>query len=107
MSADPEPARSQTISFVNNPPLEESEDCLYINVWAPSSPAPTNGRAVMFWLYGGNLRIGGTSAPFYEGTNLAAVQDVVVVSPGYRTNGMAPRSPSLIIYVLSALELTG
>jgi Carboxylesterase family len=37
---------------------EESEDCLYLNVWAPSKKPPAEGWPVMFWIYGGNLQFG-------------------------------------------------
>lgn len=40
----------------------------------------------MFWLYGGNLEIGTGSLPYYNGSSLAVNEDVVVVTPNYRTN---------------------
>ena len=69
------------------PPLVESEDCLYLNVFSPSTPAPKEGRAVMFWIYGGNLQFGGSSVAQYDGSSFAALEDVVVVTANYRTNG--------------------
>jgi carboxylesterase type B len=88
----PEGIRELLQLFVNTPPPEagESEDCLYVNVWAPASPPPRGGRTVMFWMYGGNLQLGSNSSPYYDGTMLAAHHDVIIVAPNYRTNGEPP-----------------
>jgi para-nitrobenzyl esterase len=37
--------------FYNTPPLAEDEDCLTINVWAPSNSSG-KPKAVLFWIYG-------------------------------------------------------
>lgn len=37
-----------------NPNKEMSEDCLYLNVWVPSSPRSHN-LTVMVWIYGGGI----------------------------------------------------
>lgn len=37
-----------------NPNREMSEDCLYLNVWVPSSPRSHN-LTVMVWIYGGGI----------------------------------------------------
>ena len=65
----------------------ESEDCLYLNVFTPATEPPVGGRAVLFWIYGGDLQFGSTSVAWYDGTSFAANQDVVVVTTNYRTNG--------------------
>ncbi|KAK4505975.1 hypothetical protein PRZ48_003940 [Zasmidium cellare] len=70
----------------NNPAPEESEDCLYLNVYAPSSPPPADGRAVMFWIYGGALEFGNAGQIYYDGSWLAGYEDVIVVTTNYRTN---------------------
>jgi para-nitrobenzyl esterase len=59
-----------------------SEDCLTLNIWTRDT-APKTKRPVMFWIHGGNARYGAGSEPFYDGTNLAK-QDVVVVTINYR-----------------------
>ena len=74
----------------NNPggsPPIESEDCLYLNVFAPASPAPAGGRAVLFWIHGGGLQFGTGGLPAYDGSSFAAYEDVIVVTINYRTNG--------------------
>ena len=61
----------------------ESEDCLYLNVFVPETEADrTIGHAVMIWVYGGSFTSG--SANLYDGTALAAVGNVIVVTFNYR-----------------------
>jgi carboxylesterase type B len=72
----------------NTPAPEESEDCLLINVFAPATPATGNGRAVLFWIYGGALQFGHGGHPVYDGSHFAAYEDVIVVAANYRLNGM-------------------
>jgi para-nitrobenzyl esterase len=57
-----------------------SEDCLFLNVWAPAhaSKAP-----VIVWIYGGGLIFGSTWEPYYDGSNFAA-HGAVFVSMNYR-----------------------
>uniref|UniRef100_A0A0W0G2D3 Carboxylic ester hydrolase n=1 Tax=Moniliophthora roreri TaxID=221103 RepID=A0A0W0G2D3_MONRR len=69
----------------NTPPPPESEDCLFLNVWAPSDSDSTL-KPVLFWIYGGGLAFGTASLPIYDGTSLATNQDIVVVTINYRTN---------------------
>jgi para-nitrobenzyl esterase len=59
-----------------------SEDCLYLNVWAPVQPAAKK-LPVMVWIYGGGFIAGGTSEPRQNGVDLCQ-KGVVVVSMGYR-----------------------
>ncbi|HBF90155.1 MAG TPA: carboxylesterase family protein, partial [Hyphomonas atlantica] len=61
--------------------LTGSEDCLYLNVWAPSD-AGDQPLPVMVWIHGG-ANIGG-SAGMYEMGHLAAQGDVIVVAINYR-----------------------
>ncbi|STV27892.1 esterase [Klebsiella pneumoniae] len=60
-----------------------SEDCLYLNVWAPASAAQPQPLPVMVWLHGGGFTIGAGSLPPYDGKALAS-RDVVVVTVNYR-----------------------
>lgn len=61
---------------------EPSEDCLYLNVWAPrqrgAKPLP-----VMVWIYGGGFVNGGSSPAPYDGSHFAE-KGVVLVSFNYR-----------------------
>jgi acetylcholinesterase/carboxylesterase 2 len=79
----------RTRAYFNNPglpPPAESEDCLYLNVFAPQDASPTNLKSVLFWIYGGNLAFGTASLAYYNGSSLAVNEDVVVVAINYRTN---------------------
>ncbi len=59
-----------------------SEDCLVLNVYAPSSATPASRLPVMVWIHGGGNSVG--HAAFYDGGNLAQREDVVVVMINYR-----------------------
>jgi acetyl esterase/lipase len=61
-----------------------SEDCLYLNVWAPRDHG-TSLLPVMIWIYGGGFVIGGSSPEVYDGS-LFAEKGVVFVSFNYRLN---------------------
>ena len=65
---------------------EMAEDCLYLNVWTPStSGAP---RPVMVWIHGGGFTIGSGSQEIYDGATLARRGDAVVVTINYRLGPM-------------------
>ncbi|KAM3608687.1 uncharacterized protein V6R79_003148 [Siganus canaliculatus] len=59
-----------------------SEDCLYLNIYTPANRADNAKLPVMVWIHGGGLVMGSASA--YDGSALAAYQDVVVVLIQYR-----------------------
>ena len=61
-----------------------SEDCLFLNVWAP---AHARRLPVIVWIYGGSLIFGGTSEPYYDGTSFAE-HGVVFVSMNYRLGAL-------------------
>ncbi|XP_030828982.1 carboxylesterase 5A [Strongylocentrotus purpuratus] len=75
-----------TCSQVVTDPLQmpASEDCLYLNVFAPN-PMPANA-AVMVYFPGGAFKFGGASNPNYAGVSLAASSDVIIVTVGYRVS---------------------
>lgn len=62
-----------------------SEDCLFLNVWAP---AGAERKPVMVFFHGGGYRFGSGGAPLYDGTNLAAQGDVVVVTVNHRLHAL-------------------
>ena len=60
-----------------------SEDCLHLNVWTPGL---SGKRPVMVWFHGGGYTAGSANWEMYNGANLAAKQDVVVVTVNHRLN---------------------
>ncbi|HTA44829.1 MAG TPA: carboxylesterase/lipase family protein [Bryobacteraceae bacterium] len=61
-----------------------SEDCLHLNVWTPG--AGSGKRPVMVWFHGGGYSAGSANWEMYNGANLAAKHDVVVVTVNHRLN---------------------
>jgi para-nitrobenzyl esterase len=76
------PIQKSFLEDVFGPPKNQSEDCLYLNVWTPAKAA-AEPLPVMVWIYGGAFVSGDTSFPLFEGTRLAE-KGVVVVSVAYR-----------------------
>lgn len=63
-------------------PTVSEGGCLGLNVWTPACDAAA--RPVMVFVHGGAFVWGSSAAPMYDGTRLAADNDVVVVSFNYR-----------------------
>jgi para-nitrobenzyl esterase len=66
------------------PGTRVDEDCLFLNVWAPSGVEAGDKKPVMVWVHGGAYIFGSGSQPLYDGHNLASRGDVVVVTLNYR-----------------------
>ena len=64
-------------------PADQSEDCLYLNVWTPATAA-SERLPVMVWIHGGGFITGSGSLPAGYGENLSRSERVVVVSMNYR-----------------------
>ncbi|XP_028624353.1 acylcarnitine hydrolase-like [Grammomys surdaster] len=64
------------------PPVSMSEDCLYLNIYTPVHAHEGSNLPVMVWIHGGALTVG--MASMYDGSMLAATEDVVVVTIQYR-----------------------
>jgi para-nitrobenzyl esterase len=80
----PADALSRTLGLLGDHP--QSEDCLTLNVFAPSAPAPP--RPVLVWLHGGAFQTGTAAGPAYDGARLAARGDAVVVTLNYRVGAL-------------------
>ncbi|HEX4106028.1 MAG TPA: carboxylesterase family protein [Rhizomicrobium sp.] len=65
--------------YADSPP-KFSEDCLFLNVWAPPH---VKKAPVIVWIHGGGLLFGGSWEPLYDGRNFAK-RGAVFVSINYR-----------------------
>jgi para-nitrobenzyl esterase len=76
---EPKPFGPYTASMMALP--ERSEDCLYLNVWAPAGNE--GKRPVYFFIHGGAFQAGGSSVPTNDGAALVR-KGAVVVTINYR-----------------------
>jgi para-nitrobenzyl esterase len=60
-----------------------SEDCLFLNVYAPADSSPKSKLPVMFWIHGGGYSGGASSEPRHNGDFLP-LKGVVLVTINYR-----------------------
>jgi para-nitrobenzyl esterase len=59
-----------------------SEDCLFLNIWAPSDALAGDRLPVMVWIHGGGNSLGHGGS--YSGRELADRYDVIVITFNYR-----------------------
>ena len=59
-----------------------SEDCLYLNIFAPSYANASSSIPVMVWFHGGWFQMG--SSNDYYGDTLSSFSDVIIVTVNYR-----------------------
>jgi|KBSMisStandDraft_5_1062788.scaffolds.fasta_scaffold04576_5 para-nitrobenzyl esterase len=62
---------------------EASEDCLFLNVYAPANATSQSKLPVMFWIHGGGFAGGASSEPRHNGDFLP-LKGVVLVTINYR-----------------------
>ncbi|MGD0189309.1 MAG: carboxylesterase family protein [Rhizomicrobium sp.] len=72
--------KTKLSSIYTGNPVPMSEDCLTLNIWAPSG---ARNAPVFFWIYGGALWGGANRDPIYDGAKLAS-RGMVVVTINYR-----------------------
>ncbi|MFB7596365.1 carboxylesterase family protein [Streptomyces sp. NPDC056160] len=97
------PQPPSRLDAVMGPPHDrrpQGEDCLHLTVTSPAAPvsetwnvgaagnAREAGRPVLLWFHGGGFSSGAGILDWYDGGSLAAEQDVVVVSAGYRLGAL-------------------
>lgn len=72
-------------SIYSSPLKAMSEDCLSLNVWAPTK---AKAAPVLVWIHGGSLIGGASSESTYDGAVMARRGDIVVVSVNYRLGAL-------------------
>jgi para-nitrobenzyl esterase len=77
--------QSAAEAVLGGTPGEQSEDCLYLNIWTPGTDGK---RPVMVWIHGGAFVTGAGTIGTYNGKHLAARGDVVVVTINYRLGAL-------------------
>jgi len=65
-------------------PKTFSEDCLFLNVFTPKGTTESSSLPVMYWIHGGNYIYGAGGVDLYDGSRMASMHDVVIVSVNYR-----------------------
>lgn len=73
--------------LVTGAPVSYSEDCLTLNVWAPSQSAAER-RPVLVFVHGGGFTTGSGNLALYDGTALAERTGAVVVTLNYRLGAL-------------------
>jgi para-nitrobenzyl esterase len=80
-TADRDATRFRAAAMQSDEPgVEQSEDCLYLNIWAPTGKGPF---PVYVWIHGGGFTGGRAFEPMFDGTVLAQ-QGIVCITVAYR-----------------------
>lgn len=80
----PAPVQANVFGDMEFRSKEQSEDCLYLNVWTPSGENRKD-LPVLIYFYGGGFVAGDASEPRYDGAAMAQ-RGIVVVTTNYRLN---------------------
>jgi len=74
------------LTYLNAGGTRQSEECLFLNVWAPARSEAK--RPVLVWVHGGAFLIGSGSTAIYDGHGLARRGEIVVVTFNYRLGAL-------------------
>jgi hypothetical protein len=84
-SAPQGPVKRDQFSFWYNEIQSVSETCLTLNVFTPTAGTASR-KPVMIWIHGGGWWVYSGSAPVFDGSALARLGSVVVVTVKHRLN---------------------
>eukprot|EP01057_Protomagalhaensia_wolfi_P004151 Protomagalhaensia_wolfi_Nauph_80__4150@NODE_421_length_2555_cov_157_445151_g315_i0_p2_GENE_NODE_421_length_2555_cov_157_445151_g315_i0NODE_421_length_2555_cov_157_445151_g315_i0_p2_ORF_typecomplete_len284_score45_66COesterase/PF00135_28/1_4e73Abhydrolase_3/PF07859_13/3_6e17Say1_Mug180/PF10340_9/0_0055Say1_Mug180/PF10340_9/0_094Esterase/PF00756_20/4_9e06Chlorophyllase2/PF12740_7/5_4e05Peptidase_S9/PF00326_21/6_6e05Abhydrolase_2/PF02230_16/0_0014DUF1749/PF08538_10/0_0073_NODE_421_length_2555_cov_1 len=73
----------KSLMFLATTP-QQSDDCLFLNIWTPKETTDSKQWPVLFWIHGGSYASG--SGCGYRGARLCEEQKIVVVTINYRLN---------------------
>lgn len=83
-SFGPSPVQTNVFGDMKFRSEQKSEDCLYLNVWAPAHRG-TESLPVLVYFYGGGFVAGDGSEPRYDGASMAQ-KGIIAVTVNYRLN---------------------
>ncbi len=69
------------------PAITHSEDCLYLNIWAPAEASPGDGRAVLVYIHGGGFSEGSPAKAVFDGSAFAK-SGILQVNLSYRLGAL-------------------
>ncbi|KAK3102785.1 hypothetical protein FSP39_013898 [Pinctada imbricata] len=73
-------------AFVDTSKIQQSEDCLFLNIYVPRELNKSEKLSVMVWIHGGGLLWG--HSHIYDGTRMAIDGDVIIVTLNYRLSAL-------------------
>ena len=73
--------------FYTDEQIERSEDCLYLNIWAPADAQPGDKLPVFFWVHGGAFLHGCGAEKEFDGEQFAR-NGVILVTINYRVGAL-------------------
>ncbi|GEP84457.1 putative para-nitrobenzyl esterase chain A [Staphylococcus piscifermentans] len=78
----------ETFFSTHDQDFEQSEDCLYLNVWKPQHTDSDKPLPVIIWFYGGGFLNGHGSAELYQPQHLAKTAHAIVITFNYRLGAL-------------------
>lgn len=98
--------RSPCLQLAGDGSLTGNEDCLYLNIWAPSTQNHAEGPLpVMVWIHGGANILG--DGGHFGGSVLAQRERVIVVTLNYRLGPMGWLTHPALSYGQNTLDASG